>query len=57
MPVPRAIILAGASARDVSCNSTFNIPSDSIGIRGPPGNMTRPRKVNFCSLFESLAAS
>ncbi len=57
MPVPRAMILAGASARDVSCNSTFNIPSDSIGIGEPPGNMTRPRKVNFSSLFERLAAS
>ncbi len=57
MPVPFAISFAGASASDVSFNSTVNLAPDSMGIFEPPENVTRPRMISFFSFLRVAAAS
>jgi len=57
VPVPFAISFAGASASDLSCNSTVNLAPDSIEIFEPPENVTRPRMISFFSFSRVGAAS
>lgn len=57
VPVPCAIVFAGASARDVSCKATVNLAPDSSKVLEPPENETRPRIISFSSFALVDAAS